>query len=223
MNLRSTFTRPTRSALTAITLIGIAMLAIGWTAGTVAASTGSRAAAPTAAPTAVLPGPVNLPDLATTTTPGAAGVTTGSSGTATSIAYPVPGYDSLGTAPQGTILAQGTGQADMKANGSNEAAALQKATAAALAGAHTQALAAAAAMGVQLQGTYSVSIATNTNYIYPTPDCVVPPVAPAPASGAAGTTGSAPASSPEICLQVNSSTPTSAQLVVTLIVAYKYA
>ena len=222
MNLRSTFTRPTRSALAAITLIAVAMLAIGWTAGTVAASTGSRAAAPTAAPTAVVPGPVNLPDLATTTTPGAAGVTTGSSGTATSIAYPVPGYNSLGTAPEGTILAEGTGQADEKANGSNEAAALQKATAAALADAHTQALAAAAAMGVQLQGTYSVSIATNTNYIYATPDCVVPPVAPAPASGATDNTGSAPASSPEICLQATS-TPASSQLVVTLIVAYKYA
>jgi hypothetical protein len=159
---------------------------------------------------------------ATTTLPqNAAGTTTSS--TASSIAYPVPGYNSLGVAPQGTILAEGTGTASMKADGSDKAAALKKATDAALADAHAQALAAAASMGVQLQGIYSVSIASSPGYTYPTPDCLVAPPVPGAAGGATGSGGSAPASPSVICPQLGAPTPTSAQLLVTLIVAYKYS
>jgi hypothetical protein len=77
-------------------------------------------------------------------------------------------------------------------------------------------------MGVQLQGIYSVSIAPNTSYTYPTPGCPVAPLTPG-LSGATGSAGSAPANPLVICPQATEATPTSAQLVVTLIVAYKYA
>lgn len=220
MNLSPTFTRPTRSLLVGLLLVAIAALAIGWTAGTVAATSGSRTASPT--PVANTAGAnLGAPGLGATTTvsQNAGGTTT--SGTASSIAYPVPGYNSLGVAPQGTILAQGTGTASMKADGSDKAAALKKATDAALADAHAQALAVAASMGVQLQDIYSVSIASNSNYAYATPNCLIVP--PPLSGGAAGSAGTAPASPAVVCPQVGGSAPTSAQLVVTLIVAYKYS
>jgi len=224
MNPHTTFIRPTKSVLAGILVAVVASLAIGWTAGTVAASSGSRAASPTAAPKEVGAGTLGMPSVDTTTNlPQSGNVTTTSGGTASSIAYPVPGYNSLGVAPEGTILAEGTGTADMKPDGSDKAAVLKKATDTALADAHAQALAAAASMGVQLQGTYSVSIASNTSYTYPTPDCPVAPLVPGTASGATGSAGSAPASPPVACPGVEESTPTTAQLVVTLIVAYKYA
>ena len=220
MNLRPTFTRPTKSVLAGLLVVAITALAIGWTAGTVAASSGSRAASATAAPKAA---GAEAPGVPTTTLPQSAGGTTTSSGTASSIAYPVTGYNSLGVAPQGTILAEGTGTADMKADGSDQAAALKKATDAALADAHAQALAAATSMGVQLQGIYSVSIASNTSDMYATPDCVVAPPVPGTNTGATGSAGSAPASPPIACPLITGTAPSSAQMVVTLIVAYKYA
>ena len=225
MDLRQTFTRPTRSVLAGIFVVAIALLAIGWTAGTVAASGGLHAASATATPKGAGADTPGLPSVGTTTTaPQYPGGTTASVGTASSIAYPVPGYNSLGVAPAGTILAQGTGTADMKADGSDKAAALKKATDAALADAHAQALAAAASMGVQLQVIYSVSIASNASYAYPTPGCVVAPLAPlAPGSSSAPASGSAAANPPAICPQLGQPTPASAQQVVTLIVAYKYA
>jgi hypothetical protein len=224
MNLHSTITRPTKSVLAGLLVVAIAALAIGWTAGTVAASSGSRAASATSAPKAAGADTLGVPSVGTTTTlPQSGNLTSTSGGTASAIAYPVPGYDSLGVAPEGTILAGGTGSAEAKADGSDQAAALKSATAAALADAHAQALAAASSMGVQLQGIYSVSIAADSSYAYATPDCVVAPPVPGTAGGATGSTGSAPAGSPLICNGVNQATPTSAQLVVTLIVAYKYA
>lgn len=222
MNLSPTFSRPTRSLLASLFLVAIAALTVGWTAGTVAASSGSRAASPTAEPKGVGGDTLGMPGAGITTTvpQNAAGTT--SSGTANSIAYPVPGYDPLGVAPEGTILAEGTGTAVMKADSSDKAAALKKATDAALADAHAQALAAAASMGVGLGGIYSVSITSNTSYNYPTPDCVFAPPVPGADSGTTGSAGSAPASPTVICPQVGASTPTSAQLVMTLIVAYRY-
>lgn len=226
MKLRPTFTRPTKSALAGLVVVVIASLVIGWTASGVAASGGPRAASPATPGSSNVGGvalgapTIGAPNVGTTTTaPQYVGGM--SSGTASAIAYPVPGYNSLGVAPQGTILAQGTGTADMKADGSDKAAALKKATDAALADAHTQALATAAAMGVQLQGIYSVSVAATTNFTYPTPDCVVPPLLPG-VKGGTGSTGSASAGTPAICNQ-NVATPSSAQLMVTLIVAHKFA
>lgn len=223
MNLSPTLTRPTRSLLAGLLLVAIAALAIGWTAGTVAASSGPRAATPTPTAKEVGGDMLGAPGVGTTTNlpQNATGTTT--SGTASSIAYPVPGYQSLGVAPQGTILAEGTGSAAMKADGSDKAAALKTATSAALADARAQGLAAAAAMGVGLGDIYSVSIVSNTSYAYATPDCVVAPPVPGTNTGAVGSAGTTPASPPVICPQLGASTPTSAQLVVTLIVAYKYA
>lgn len=235
MNPSPTLSRSKKSLLAATFLVAVAGLAIGWTAGTVAASSGSRAASSQAPANGAGVDASGVPTVGTTTTlPQYAGGTTSSGGTASTIAYPVPGYNSLGAAPEGTILAEGSGTADMKAHGSDKATALQKATASALSDAHDQALAVAASMGVQLAGTYSVSIASNTNYTYPTPECMIAPLLPGLDSGGSGSAGSsagsaagsavtAPVPSPAVCAQTNQTTPTSAQLVVTLIVAYKYA
>jgi hypothetical protein len=78
-------------------------------------------------------------------------------------------------------------------------------------------------MGVGLGDLYSLSITSNLSYTYPTPECVVAPPVPGTNTGATGWAGGAPASAPVICPQVGAATPTSAQLVVTLIVANKYA
>ncbi|MFI5258976.1 MAG: SIMPL domain-containing protein [Candidatus Limnocylindrales bacterium] len=225
MNPSPTIIRPTRRFLFGLLMVGAVALAIGWTAGTVAASTGSHAAAPASGTQAAGQNDLGASGVGTTTnlTPPAGGVTAsgGSASTGAAILYPMPGYNSLGVAPQGTILAAGTGTADMKADGSDKAAALKTATVAALADARSQALAAAAAMGVGLGDVYSMSISSNVNYAYPTPDCVLPPLVPGAGSGAAGS--AAPATSSVVCGQPNVTAPTSAQLVVTLIVAYKYA
>lgn len=223
MNLNRTFSRPTKSVLAGLFLVAIAALAIGWTAGTVAASSGSRTASPSTTPNAFGANMLSAPGVGTTSTlPVNAGGTT-TSGTASSIAYPFPGYGSIGVAPQGTVLAEGTATADMKTDGSDKAAALKTATVAALANARAQGLAAAAAMGVGLGDIYSLSITSNLSYTYPTPECVVAPPVPGTNTGATGSAGGALASAPVICPMVGAAAPTSSQLVVTLIVAYKYA
>ncbi len=75
----------------------------------------------------------------------------GGVGVSGSFAYPIPGYGgSLGVAPEGTILTAGTGTADMKADGSDKAAALNKAAATALADAKSQAQATALAAATAL-------------------------------------------------------------------------
>jgi hypothetical protein len=234
MNLPSAFARPTRPVVAGLFLTILASLALGWMVGTVAASSGRHAAAaptmaPANAPGVELGAPYGGGQAATLPQPAGGNVTSGS-GTS-SIAYPLPGYGSLGVAPQGTILAQGAGTAAMKADGSDRAAALSKATDAALADAHASALVAAAAMGVGLNGIYSVSVTSNESYAYPTPDCVIAPLTPglnqATSAGSGGATGSAvpvPVSPPAVCLQKGSAAaPTSAELIVTLVVAYKFA
>jgi hypothetical protein len=226
MNPSPKITRPTRSILAGLLLVGVVALAVGWTAGTVAASNGSHPAASTSGTQLSGQNDLGAPGVATTTNlPAPAGGATSSGGTASTgsaaVLYPVPGYNSLGVAPQGTILAEGTGTAGMKPDGSDKAAALKTAAVAALADARAGALAAAAAMGVGLGDVYSLSISSNTSYAYPTPECVVPPMVPGAGSGAASSAG--PAISPVICGGVNATAPTSAQLVVTVIVAYKYA
>ena len=227
MNLSPTLVPPRKSLLGALLVVAMVALAIGWTAGTVAASSGTPA--PSAAPLATDLGAIDhgAPGIGITTTmaqtgAGTTSAGTTSSGTAGSVAYPVPGYNSLGVAPQGTILAEGTGTSAMKADGSDKAAALKTATNAALADAHAQALAAATSMGVQLNEIYSLSIASNANYTYPIPACVYAPSVPG-SNGATSSAGTTLASPPTICPQVEASGATSAQMVVTVIVAYKYS
>jgi uncharacterized protein YggE len=89
-----------------------------------------------------------LPDPATT------GVGVASAGAA--IAYPFFGSSS-GVAPDHTIVVTGTGQADMKTDGSNRAAAQKTALEAALADAKAQAGVIANATGVSISGVLSVS------------------------------------------------------------------
>ena len=221
--------KPRRSLLVGLLCLSVASLAVGWTAATVAASSGSQAT-PTAAATAnndAMNGTLGLPAMGQVSTQ--PGVAQGS-GAAAAI-YPYQMGSSLGVAPEGTILAAGTGTADMKADGSDRATAMPKATNSALADARAQAQALATAMGVSVTGTYSVSISSSDGYVYPTGGCAVPmPLTPnAGTSGASGgspstvTNEPAAASSAGVCVPGTVSNPTSMQLVVTVGVAYRFA
>jgi hypothetical protein len=177
---------PTRKLLVGLLVVSMASLAVGWTAGAVAASGGNRTAPSPAIPAdKAISNPANLIDTGELQPGANTGTGTASAGPGlasgvvggTSVAYPGPIYPgSLGAAPEGTILAGGSGTADMKADGSDRASALPKATALALAEARTQAEAVATSMGVSLKAVYSVTVSTADSYAYPVPDCVVPPV-----------------------------------------------
>lgn len=231
MDRLAAFSKPRRSIVAAVALTAIVSIAVGWTARSVAAGSTPATHAPARATAAALGAPEaqgpNLPAADASASTGQTG--TASSGTGTSsIAYPVPGYDSLGVAPQGTILVAGTGSADMKVSGSDRAAALQKATTTALGDAKSQASAAAGAMGVTLGDIYSLSLSSSENDVYPIADCLPTPepMSPDTSAGATGTgtTGSEPAS-PVVCLPGTTPEPTatSAQIVVTVVVAYRYS
>jgi len=241
---RPSFARPPRSLLAGLLVVALGSLAVGWTAGTVAASGGTHPTPSAATPASkgnsnsaelVAPGD---PQAAINTGYAGSGVASGAGG-GTSVAYPGPGYPgSLGAAPEGTILAGGTGTADMRPDGSDRASALAKATTAALADARTQAQAVATSMGVALKGVYSVSVSAADSYTYPVPDCLIPPVAPGAVEGGSAGSGTgtvpnepaasssaavAPAMTPEVCTQTKTTAPSSAQLVVFVIVAYNFA
>lgn len=100
---------------------------------------------------------------------------------------------SPGIAPDHTIVVTGTGQADMKADGSNRATAQKTALDAALADAKAQADAIASATGLSIAGVLSVSASVSPyGVVMPmmaTPDSA--PNAPVPAPGQ-------PAVSPEV-------------------------
>lgn len=246
---RPTIARPTRSLLAGLLVASLASLAVGWTAGTVAASgaTHSTPSAQTLADksnssAAEVRAPGNSgssvnsgPGTAVTGSGTASGASTG-----TSVAYPGSLYPgSLAAAPEGTIMAGGTGTADMKTNGSDRASALAKATTAALADAKSQAQAVATSMGVSLKAVYSVTVSTQDGYAYPVSECIgVPPVAPDGVKGGVSSSGSgtvtngadastsassAPASSSTVCTDGKPIAPSSAQLVVMVIVAYTFA
>jgi hypothetical protein len=238
---RPTLARPTRKLLAGLLVVSMASLAVGWTVGNVAASGGTHSTpsstsgdkANSGSSELVAPGvpQVGL-NTGTETRVAASGLTTG-----TSVAYPAPIYPgSLGAAPERTILAAGNGTADMKPDGSDRASALPKATAAALADAKAQAQAVATSMSVALKSIYSVTISTADNLAYPMPDClVVPPATPSAVQSGSASTGSASAPNaaasvapaiapvPSVCSDTKTTTPTSAQLVVTVIVAYSFA
>jgi hypothetical protein len=238
---RPTLALPTRNLLAGLLVVSMASLAVGWTVGNVAASGGTHSTpsatsgdkANSDSSEFVAPGvPQVGVNTGTETRVAASGLTTG-----TSVAYPAPIYPgSLGAAPEGTILAAGNGTADMKPDGSDRASALPKATTAALADAKAQAQAVATSMGVALKSVYSVTVSTADNFAYPMPDClVVPPAAPSAVESGSASTGSASAPNaaasggpaiaplPSVCNYTKTTTPTSAQLVVTVIVAYSFA
>ena len=233
---------PTRKLFAGVFVVTLAALAVGWTAGMAAASGGihpapsptvpaDKANSNTAARIA-LGEPQIEPNTGTATTYAGSGVASGVGG-GTTVAYPGPIYPgSIGAAPQGTILAGGSGTADMKTDGSDRAAALAKGTTAALADARAQAQAVATSMGVALKGVYSVTVSAADNYAYPMPECVVPPAVPSAVDSGAGV-GSAPKAAasgapaiapvPSVCSYTKTGTPSSAQLVVTVVVAYSFA
>ena len=138
----------------------------------------AAAAAPSAPPSltssgAVVAAPDALPPVAT------GGSTVASSGTA--IAYPYFA-GSPGVAPDHTIVVSGVGQADLKSDGSDRAAAQKSAIAAALADARAQADAIAADTGLSISGVGSVSASVSPGYgVMPlaangagTSSCIVP-------------------------------------------------
>jgi len=139
--------KPRRSLLVGLVFVSAVSLAAGWTAGAVAASSGSQAtpSATATANTDTMSGAgVGMPATGQVSTePGVA-----QSSSASGVVYPYQIDPSLGVAPESTILAAGTGTADMKADGSDRATAMPKATDAALADARAGAQAVATAMGV---------------------------------------------------------------------------
>jgi hypothetical protein len=154
------------------------------------ASTPSKAPSP--APSAVAGVPsVLVPSTTDTISVGGmvtgTGTAVGTSGTALSgaaIAYPYFG-GTPGIAPDHTIVVTGIGQADMKSDGSNRAAAQKTALAAALADAKTQADAIASATGLSISGVLSVNASVSPYGVampmVATPDSA--PNAPVPAPG----------------------------------------
>ena len=232
MNLRPAFSRHTAKLAAALSLVAVFSLAAGWTAANAAASSShsslpSASLALTGANTELgAPGSVPANSQSGVGYAGS-GTTSGSS----SIAYPIPGYAGpLGVAPEGTILAAGTGTADMKADGSDRAAALSKATVAALKDARASAQATASAMGVALKDIYSISTSSSESFNYPAIDCTLPML---PTQGGATTGGSGPnvpvivpapsaGTSGVPCAYAKVSSPTSSQLVVTVVVAYRF-
>jgi hypothetical protein len=232
---------PTRKLFAGVFVVALAALAIGWTAGMAAASGGIHPAPSpivpadkansSAAEHIALGEPQIDTNTGTSTTSPGSGQASGVGG-GTSVAYPGPIYPgSVGAAPQGTILAGGSGTADMKTDGSDRAAALAAGTTAALADARAQAQAVATSMGVALKGVYSVTVSAADSYAYPMPECVVPPAVPSAVDSGAGV-GSAPnaaasgapaiAPVPSVCNYTKTGTPSSAQLVVTVVVAYNF-
>jgi hypothetical protein len=148
--------------------------------------------APSPAPSAVIVAPSTfVPSTTDTTSVGgmatATGTTIGSAGPAVAgaaIAYPYYG-GTPGIAPDHTIVVTGVGQADMKSDGSNRAAAQKSALAAALADAKAQADVIASATGLSISGVLSVNTSVSPyGVVMPmvaTPDSA--PNAPVPAPG----------------------------------------
>ena len=114
--------------------------------------------------------PVGGLDTTVAALPGGGGV--GSSGaaagTATSgaIAYPFPGYAGIsGVAPDHTIVVVGSGQASLKSDRSDRAAAERVALGAALVDARALADDAARAAGVSITGVSSISVSVGESYL----------------------------------------------------------
>ena len=173
-----------------VVFIGVALtIAAGLLVGMGLTGPGRAAAAtPSTAPITSAGGAVSVvPGVGATTLTGG-GTTVAQAGTA--IAYPYYG-GSPGIAPDHTIVVTGVGQADLKSDGSDKAAARTSALGAALADAKAQADVIAAGTGLTISGVLSVSASVSPGYgVMPlvangagTPTCVVP--MPAPGSGKA--------------------------------------
>jgi hypothetical protein len=141
----------TRRSIGSALVIGLIVGAVAG-AGAVLARGNSVAITPLTLPAPTGPTSVGVPG-GVDTGPGTA---IGSAGSA--IAYPYPGYPgSPGVAADHTIVVTGVGQADLAANGSGRATAINKALATALADAKAQADFVALKVGVSITGVLSVS------------------------------------------------------------------
>ncbi|HTS14682.1 MAG TPA: SIMPL domain-containing protein [Candidatus Sulfotelmatobacter sp.] len=135
---------------------------------------------------------------------------TGAGSSSSAIAYPYPVFGgSPGLAPDHELVVSGVGTAAMKADQSDRAAAQRTALAAAMADAKAQATTAASEAGVTLGGVLSVSVSVAGGYY-----------GIEPMSSSGGSPDSAPASGAVSVPPVAPATPTSAQLQVTVTVAY---
>jgi hypothetical protein len=170
--------------------VGVALgLAAGVLVGMGLTGPGRAAAAtPSTAPITSAGGAVSVVPGVGTTTITRGGTTVAEA--AAAIAYPYYG-GSPGIAPDHTIVVTSVGQADLKSDGSGQAAAQQSALTAALADAKAQADVIASDTGLTISGVQSVSASVSPGYgVMPlvangdgTPTCVVP--MPATGSGKA--------------------------------------
>ncbi len=147
-------------------------------------------------------------------------------GSAPAIAYPYPIYPgNPGLAPDNTIVATGSGQADVKSDMSNRASAQQQALNAALADARSQADAVAHAVGVTITGVLSVSVSSGGNYAVPmAAGAGTAPGATGVAPGAEGAAPSVVRSGPTTVVPVPAPLPyepAMQQLMVSVTVAYR--
>jgi hypothetical protein len=188
-------------------------------AGGLAAPAGGPSAPTTeqGAPAVDLAGPALPP------TPVSAGSGSGSSGSTGSgaagsaVAYPYPILGgSAGLAPDHELVVNGSGQATVKADLSNEASAQRTALAAAIADAKAQAQAAASDAGVTLGGVVSMSVQTSGFY---GGDFGTVPMGAGSPSEVAPSNGTTIAPAPPATI-TSPAVPTTEQLQVTVTVAY---
>jgi hypothetical protein len=195
-----------------VLLAAITLVASGCAAASAApssfASTPGGTSVPAIGAPAVAPGVPAVGGAGTTTT-GAVGASGAGTANAAAI-YPYPGYGGTpGVAPDHTIVVTGSGQATVKADLSNRAAAQRAAITAALADAKAQAGAVAGETSVTLGGVLSVSVSTSASYAIPMLGSgTVPPMTPQAGSGTTGPT-------------VVPVEPTSTELVVSVTVEYR--
>jgi Protein of unknown function (DUF541) len=164
-----------RTRLAELVLPAIVLIVAGCSA-----AAGPSVAAPVPSPASpssagqAIGAPVGSLDTTISALPGsglAGSVVTGSSGAAGgtvangAIVYPYPGFAGItGVAPDHTIVVVGSGQAALKDDGSDRAAAERVALAAALVDARALADDAAAAAGVSISGVSSISVSVGESY-----------------------------------------------------------
>ena len=206
-----------RSAL----LIPLLVLAVAACTAASPAAPAAPAANPSAplaaqgAPAVDLVGPALPP---TPVSAGGGSSSAGSSAAGAAIAYPYPILGgSAGLAPDHELVVNGSGQATVKADLSNEAAAQRSALAAAIADAKAQAEAAAADAGVTLGGVVSMSV--QVSGIYSGGDFGVMPMGAGGSSGVAPSNGTTIAPAPPVTIPTPN-VPTTEQLQVSVTVAY---
>jgi uncharacterized protein YggE len=193
---------PTRLA------VPLALLAVALAAG---ACTTASAASPVAQTTATPGADSTVLGAPALGAPAVGIARTGVATTNAAIAYPYF-VGSPGVAPDHTIVVTGVGQATAKADLSDQAAARDKALAAAVADAKSQADTAARLTGTTISGVLSVAVSDNTGYAMPMA------VSGGAVEGSAGSTTASPI--PPIAPPISVPAPDTTQLTVSVTIAY---